>query len=102
MNWQPYFHGFIRQLYFSRITINGGDRIPAKGPLLVLCLHRNGAVDGFVYRAAIQRLNFLVRAKLSRGLIGELFFSGVEVIRRNDGGRRRDHQEMVETCLRHL
>ena len=102
MKWQTIFHGFIRRLYYSRITVTRVDRVPARGPLMVLCLHRNGAVDGFIYREAVPRLNFLVRAKLSQGLIGKLFFAGVEVIRRSDGGHRSDHHAMVETCVRLL
>ena len=100
--WQAFFYGFIRRLYYSRITFTGKDHVPNKGPRLVLCLHRNGAVDGFIYRGAVSRLKYLVRAKLSRGIIGKVFFSGVEVNRRSDGGNRKDHEEMVETCVQHL
>ena len=100
--WQAFFYGFIRRLYYSRITLTGKDHVPNKGPRLVLCLHRNGAVDGFIYRGAVPRLKYLVRAKLSQGIIGKVFFSGVEVNRRSDGGNRKDHEEMVETCVQHL
>lgn len=102
MKWQAFFYGFIRRLYYSRITLTGKDRVPGKGPLLVLCLHRNGAVDGFIYRGAVPRLRYLVRAKLSRGIIGRIFFAGVEVNRRSDGGNRSDHEEMITTCVQHL
>ncbi len=102
MRWQPLFYGFIRRLYFSRITRTGTNHVPKSGPILVLCLHRNGGVDGFVYGAAVPRLRYLVRAKLSRGFIGKLFFAGVEVNRQSDGGNRSDHEEMIGTCVKHL
>lgn len=102
IKWQAFFYGFIRRLYYSRITFTGKTHLPNKGPLLVLCLHRNGAVDGFIYRGAVPRLRYLVRAKLSRGIIGKFFFAGVEVNRRSDGGNRSDHEEMIATCVQHL
>ena len=98
MSFHSLFHGFIRRLYYSRITVSGAEHIPSEGPLLALCLHRNGAVDGFVYRAAIPRLTYLVRAKLRRGLIGKLFFPGVEVVRAEDGGSRAGIRNMIQDC----
>ena len=102
LSWQTLFYAFIRRLYYSRITLIGAKHTPDMGATLVLCLHRNGAVDAFVYRAAVPGITYLVRAKLSRGTIGKVFFSGVEVNRRNDGGNRKDHEEMVATCVQHL
>lgn len=102
MKWHPLFHGFIRHLYFSRITITGREHLPAEGPLLVLCLHRNGAVDAFVDRGAISGMTFMVKAALRRGLMGKLFFDGVEVVRSSDGGQRGDQLEAIETCAQHL
>jgi 1-acyl-sn-glycerol-3-phosphate acyltransferase len=102
MKWHPLFHGFIRRLYFSRITVTGQHHLPAAGPLLVLCLHRNGAVDAFVNRAAISGMTFMVKAGLRRGLMGRLFFDGVEVVRSSDGAQRGDNAEALETCTQHL
>jgi 1-acyl-sn-glycerol-3-phosphate acyltransferase len=102
MKFNPIFHGFIRRLYYGRITVTGAEHVPSSGPLLVLCLHRNGAVDGFVYRAAVPRLTYLIRAKLRKNLIGKLFFSGVEVVRSEDGGSPADNLAMIDTCVRHL
>lgn len=99
MKFHPIFHAFIRSLYYSRITVTGAEHVPADGPLWVLGLHRNGAVDGFVYRAAIPRLTYLVRAKLRNHPLGKLFFSGVEVVRSDDGGRGEDTLAMIGTCV---
>lgn len=49
MSWHKLFHAFIRRSYFSRIRVFGAERVPPAGPVLAVCLHRNGAVDGFVY-----------------------------------------------------
>lgn len=102
MKFNPIFHGFIRHLYYSRITVTGAGHVPAKGPLLVLGLHRNGAVDGFVYRAAVPCLTYLIRAKLRNNPLGKLFFSGVEVVRSDDGGRGEDTLAMIDGCVREL
>lgn len=102
MKWHPLFHGFIRHLYFSRITVIGRQHVPATGPLMVLCLHRNGAVDAFVDRAAVAGMTFMVKAGLRHGMMGRLFFDGVEVVRSSDGARRGDNLEALETCVRHL
>ncbi len=102
MKWHPLFHGFIRHLYFSQITVTGRHYLPAAGPLMVLCLHRNGAVDAFVDRAAVAGMTFMVKAGLRRGLMGKLFFDGVEVTRSSDGAQRGDNLEALETCIQHL
>ena len=102
MKWHPLFHGFIRHLYFSRITVTGRQHVPATGPLMVLCLHRNGAVDAFVDRAAVAGMTFMVKAGLRHGMMGRLFFDGVEVVRSSDGARPGDNLEALETCVQHL
>jgi 1-acyl-sn-glycerol-3-phosphate acyltransferase len=98
MNFHSYFHLYIRRLYYSRIIITGVEHVPSEGPLLVICLHRNGAVDGFVYREAVSHMIYLVRAKLRKGLMGRLFFPGLDVVRRDDGGTRAGILAMIEEC----
>lgn len=102
MKWHPLFHGFIRRLYFSRITVTGRHHVPPTEPLMVLCLHRNGAVDAFVSRGAIPGMTFMVKAGLRRGPMGRLFFDGVEVTRHSDGAKPGDNLEALETCVHHL
>ena len=102
MDFHLIFQWFIRNLYFSRITVTGSGHVPEEGPVLALCLHRNGAVDGYVYRAAVSHLTFLVRAKLRKGLIGKLFFPGMDVTRQGDGGRPEDLLQMITDCAHAL
>jgi hypothetical protein len=47
--WHGWLYRFIKTFYFERITLIHPERLPRTGPVLYLGLHRNGAVDGFVY-----------------------------------------------------
>ncbi len=102
MSFHSVFHWFIRRLYYSRITLIGHEHITNEGPVMVVCLHRNGAVDGFAYLEAFPRLRCLVRAKLRKGFIGHLFFPGIDVVRRDDGGSAEGIEDMIETCVQEL
>src|SRR5687767_2526816 len=99
MKWHSLFHAFLRRLYFSRLAVRGAEHVPAEGPVLAVCLHRNGAVDGFVYRGALPRVTYMVKAALRRSLIGRIFFDGVEVARNEDGGGRNGNQEAIAECV---
>ena len=101
MKWHPFFQAFIRQLYFSRVEVTGANQIPATGPVLALCLHRNGAVDGFVYRKVLPQVAFMLKATLRRSLMGRLFFDGLEVARTEDGGRN-GNLEVIDECVNWL
>lgn len=102
MKWHPWFHAFIRRLYFNRITVIGAGHLPASGPVLALCLHRNGAVDAFVYRKVLRNVEFMVKATLRRSLIGRMFFDGVAVARSEDAGGRGGNLEAVRECVARL
>jgi 1-acyl-sn-glycerol-3-phosphate acyltransferase len=80
-------HGFVwrtARQYFNEVRIIGAERLPSSGPALYLALHRNGAVDGFLYHRAVPRAVFMIAAQLRRSLLGRLFFSGIEVVRDKD------------------
>ena len=98
MKWHPLFQTFIRRLYFSRVEVTGSKQIPASGPVLALCLHRNGAVDGFIYRKVMPQVAFMLKATLRRSLMGRLFFDGLEVARSEDGGGH-GNLAVVEECV---
>lgn len=98
MKWHPLFQKLLCRFYFSRVDVTGSERIPVTGPVLALCLHRNGAVDGFVYRKVLPRVAFMIKATLRRSLMGRLFFDGLEVARSEDGGRNQK-QEVIEECV---
>jgi 1-acyl-sn-glycerol-3-phosphate acyltransferase len=70
--------------------------LPPAGPALYVALHRNGAVDGFVYHQVVPRGIFLVSTQLLRGFFARLFFCGIAVARRND---EEDHSQN-DTALR--
>lgn len=46
---RQWLYRFIKMVYFERIALIHPDCLPRTGPVLYLGLHRNGAVDGFVY-----------------------------------------------------
>jgi len=97
MKWHPWFHALIRRLYFSRVKVLGLSHPPAEGPVLALCLHRNGAVDAFLYRKALPQVRFMVKAGLRNSPMGRLFFDGVEVTRQEDGGKHANF-EAIGQC----
>lgn len=106
--WHAGFHRFISWLYFDRITVTGREHLPAPdaGPVLFLCLHRNGAVDAFVYHALLAPTRFMVSVQLCRSFFGRLFFAGIQVVRDKDRARTPDadriNREAMEECLRLL
>ena len=57
-------------LFFERVVLRHGERVPREGPVLFLGLHRNGAVDGFVYNTLLPGAVFLVSSQLRRSLGG--------------------------------
>jgi 1-acyl-sn-glycerol-3-phosphate acyltransferase len=73
-------------LLFHRARLVHGERLPVDGPVLYLGLHRNGAIDGYVYKALLPRAVFMISVQLRRNPIGRLFFDGIEVSRAKDGG----------------
>lgn len=96
---------FLVRLYFERAKLIHGDRLPRDGPVLYVALHRNGAVDGWVYRHFIPDAAFLISTQLRRSLLGRLFFAGIEVAREKDAERSADPsgaREALERCLGHL
>ncbi len=102
MKWHPWFQAFIRRVYFGRLTVTGGSHLPASGPVLALCLHRNGAVDGFIYRGVIGEAVFMVKDTLRKSVMGRLFFDGIEVARIEDDGARAGNIEAVNQCVEWL
>src|SRR5512135_3039658 len=65
--WYRALYRFVDALYFARISVihlataNGEEsNRQTPGPTLYLGLHRNGAVDGFVYYCALDNPVFLI------------------------------------------
>ncbi|HZX30207.1 MAG TPA: 1-acyl-sn-glycerol-3-phosphate acyltransferase [Rhodocyclaceae bacterium] len=76
---------FLVRLYYHRVRLLGGENLPAAGPVLYLGLHRNGAVDGYLYKSKLPRARFMISVQLRRSLLGRIFFDGIEVAREKDG-----------------
>ena len=96
----------IRALVFHRIAILNRSFLPTKGPVLYLGLHRNGAVDAFVYRLVAPDAVPLVSKQLTRNWLGRLLFDGIEVVRTVDVkryGMSTEHNEAaIDRCISHL
>lgn len=71
-------------LYYHRVRVLNAHLLPDSGPVLYVALHRNGAVDGYVYKSLLPRANFLISAQLRRSWLGRIFFDGIEVARSKD------------------
>lgn len=99
--WHRLWSSWLVRLYFDRIRLLHPERLPQGGPVLYLGLHRNGAVDGLVYRHFLPKAVFLISVQLRRSPLGRLFFEGIEVAREQDAGEE-DAQEALERCLAHL
>ncbi|PYJ81139.1 MAG: hypothetical protein DME22_21885 [Verrucomicrobia bacterium] len=97
--WYRVLHRFCNGLYFSRISVLWPERLPRTGPTIYLGLHRNGAVDGFIYHAILPRANFMISTQLRRNLIGRLFFTGIEVARDRDEGEPGTNLEALNQCM---
>lgn len=93
-------------LYFNRVAVVHPERLPRAGATLFIGLHRNGAVDGFVYHSVVPRAVFMISAQLRRSALGRLFFAGIEVVRDKDrdgsAAERARNQAALEGCLAHL
>ncbi len=104
--WYRWFHRFCNAVYFSRLSVVHPERLPAHGPVLCLGLHRNGAVDGFLYHEIRPRAVFMLAAPLRRSLLGGLFFTGIEVVREKDRATDGDgdphNAGALQRCLDHL
>lgn len=62
-------------------------------------LHRNGAVDGIIYRRLLPQAHFLIAARLRKSRIGKLFFHGIEVVRSQDPGNRSGNAQTLARCV---
>ena len=80
------------RLYYRDVRVVGLGNIPS-GPALWVTLHRNGAVDGMVYKTVRPPLTFLVSTQLLRSAFARLFFTGIPVTRARDLARREGARE---------
>src|SRR6185436_15501005 len=97
----------LLRLFYRRVEVVGAERIPPRGPLLVLANHQNALVDGMLLLAVIpRRLRPLAKAPLfSNPLIGPLLrmTRAIPVVRRQDTGTATvENTRMFEAAGRTL
>jgi len=99
--WYQFLSRLCARVYFSRI-----ECLPAVprlfGPTLLVALHRNGAVDGWVYKSIFPRATFLIAAQLRKNLLARLFFTGITVVRDKDDGDRSANAASLQLCRKLL
>jgi 1-acyl-sn-glycerol-3-phosphate acyltransferase len=100
--WRSWLCRFITTVYFERITLVDPERLPGAGPVLYLGLHRNGAVDGFVYDRVLREPVFMISTQLRKNWFARLFFEGIAVTRTKDEGDRALNDAALRQCLDHL
>ena len=90
--------------YYHRARLLNPENRPAAGPILYVGLHRNGAVDGCVYKSLLPESVFMISVQLRRSVIGRMFFDGIEVVRDKDRGHDRggENSIAIERCIEHL
>ena len=99
---RQWLYRFINVFYFERITLVHPEHLPRGGPVLYLGLHRNGAVDGFVYDQVLRHPVFMISTQLRKNWFGRLFFEGIAVSRTKDEGDRTFNDAALRKCLDHL
>lgn len=100
--WYLLWRRFCTGVYFARVRVRHAGRLPRRGPALYLGLHRNGAVDGFIYQRAVPRATFLISSQLRQHAFARLFFDGIEVTRAKDAGDRAQNLATLRTCVEFL
>ena len=87
--------------FFRRIDVEGAERLPREGPVVLVGNHINGLVDGLVLMAVLERYpRFLGKATLFRllPLVPFLHLAGVvPVYRANDGADTTRNEEAFRT-----
>ena len=84
---KPWYRAFYRAIwgmYFDRISVLCRERLPGGGPVIYVAMHRNGAVDGFVYGTLLPRAEFMLSGQLTGNWFSRLFFDGFTVLREKD------------------
>ena len=81
----------VSGVYYRRVRLVGREYVPrATGPVLYVGLHRNGAIDGMIYKRLFPRATFLIAARLLSSWFRRLFFTGIPVTREKDGATSTD------------
>jgi 1-acyl-sn-glycerol-3-phosphate acyltransferase len=95
--WYQLLSQLCARFYFSGIQLIP-ERPRLNGPTLLVALHRNGAVDGWVYKSIFLSATFLIAAQLRKNLLARVFFTGITVVRDKDDGDRTANTESLNRC----
>ncbi|MES2981504.1 MAG: 1-acyl-sn-glycerol-3-phosphate acyltransferase [Verrucomicrobiota bacterium] len=97
--WYRCCHWLCARIYYERITVLHPERVPAEGPVLFIGLHRNGAVDGFIYHQVVPRGVYMVSTQLLRSFFARLFFGGIAVARKKDREDAGQNEKAMRDCV---
>ncbi len=92
-------------VFFRTTELQHGDRLPARGPVLLAANHTNGLVDGLLLLAVLDRYpRFLGKATLFRvPLLGWLLrLAGVVPVHRAKDGGTAGNDETFRVCRARL
>jgi len=102
--WFSTLYPCVAKFAFHRIRASGTP-VQTQGPVLYVCLHRNGALDGMVYREIVPRAKATLSSQLRRSTWMRLIFDGIELVREQDRARdglRVNNEESFSKCVDHL
>lgn len=94
------------RIYYRRVRVVRLAPLEiGSGPVLFVGLHRNGAVDGMLYKSIFPRAVFVVARRLLRSWFTRLYFTGIPVTREHDDrGQhvRGDNERSLAAAVDHL
>lgn len=102
--WFRVLYASMAHFAFRRIRVVGCS-LPSKEPVLYVCLHRNGALDGAVYGQAVPHAQRTLSSQLRRGMLARMLFDGIEIVRPKDtaqDGARVSNRDAFAKCVAHL
>jgi 1-acyl-sn-glycerol-3-phosphate acyltransferase len=94
-------------IFFQRLDVQHGERIPEQGPALFVANHPNSIMDALVLGAVVQRkLNYIAHARLLRGRLLSRFFRSCGVIpiyrRQDDPDKMGENVNAFQSCYETL
>jgi len=95
--WYQFLSQLCAHFYFSRVEVLP-DAPGLSGPTLLVALHRNGAVDGWVYKSIFPHATFLIAAQLRKNFLAKIFFTGISVVREKNEGDRSANAASMKLC----
>lgn len=94
------------RIYYRRVRVVRLAQFElGTGPVLFVGLHRNGAVDGMLYKSAFPSAVFVIARRLLRSWFTRLYFTGIPVTREHDDdapSARCDNARSLDAAVDHL